>query len=136
MTLSVYIKRQTYIIINILYDCLIYILWCFGNTCVHILSYFIVTVLFLHDHILIKIILYIFHKIIIILWSMYHSYVMYFIQYYVSYFGDVCIDVTLSWYHSIILSIMMRWLGSNCILHRATGYIIISRNLVAKSLRL
>ena len=36
---------------------------------------------------------------------MYHSYVMYFIQYYVSYFGDVCIDVTLSWYHSIILSI-------------------------------
>jgi len=36
----------------------------------------------------------------------------------------------------IIFSIMMRWLGSNCILHRATGYIIIPRNLVAKSLRL
>ena len=134
MTLTVYIKRQTYILINILYDCLIYILWCIDNTCVHILSYFIVIVLFLHDHILIKIISYLFHKIIIILGSMYHSYVMYFIQYYVSYFGDVCIDVTLSWYHIIILSIMMRWLGSNCILHRATRYIIISRNLVVKSL--
>jgi len=68
---------------------------------------------------------------------MYHRYVMYFIQYYVSYFGDVCIAVTLlSWYHIIILSIMLRWLGSKCILRRATGYIIISRNLVAKSLRL
>ena len=73
MTLSVYIKRQTYIIINILYDCLIYILWCIDNTCVHILSYFIVIVLFLHNHILIKIISYTFDKIIIILWSMYHS---------------------------------------------------------------
>ena len=67
---------------------------------------------------------------------MYHSYVMYIIKYYVSYFGDVCIDVTLSWYHIIILSFMMRWLGTNCILHRATVYIIISRTLVAKSLRL
>ena len=31
---------------NILYDCLIYFLWCLGNTCVHISSYFIVIVLF------------------------------------------------------------------------------------------
>ncbi len=67
---------------------------------------------------------------------MYHSYVMYFKQYYVSYFGDVCIDVTLSWYHIIILSIMMRWLGSNCILHRTTEYVIITRTFVAKPLLL
>ena len=38
---------------NILYDCLIYFLWCLGNTCDNILSYFIVIVLFLHDHIFI-----------------------------------------------------------------------------------
>jgi hypothetical protein len=55
---------------NILYDCLIYFLWCLGNTCDNILSYFIVIVLFLHDHILIKIMSQTSYKIFIILGSM------------------------------------------------------------------